>query len=144
MISIHILVKDAARAAKWYKTVFNAEERGRITLPDGRLIELELWISGSRMILADEFPEMNALSPKTTGQSSAVFYLQVDDLDALWARALEHNAEVHRERADWFTGERDGQIVDPFGHRWGLSQRVRSVPRDVVEREAARVFGGAS
>jgi PhnB protein len=73
-----------------------------------------------------------------------VFYLQVDDLDTLWARALEHGAEVHRERADWFTGERDGQIVDPFGHRWGLSQRVRSVRRDVVERGAARVFGGAS
>lgn len=41
-----------------------------------------------------------------------------------------------------FTGERDGQIVDLFGHRWGLTQRVRDVPRDEVAREAARVFGG--
>ena len=73
MITIHIIVHDAARAAEWYAAVFGAEERGRITLPDGRLIELELWFGTSRMMLADEFPEHGALSPKTTGSASAVF-----------------------------------------------------------------------
>ncbi len=142
MITIHILVNGAARAAQWYTTVFGAEERGRITLPDGRQIDLRLELGGSTLVLADEFPEHGALSPKATGHSSAVFYLHVADVDALWARALEHGAVAHRPLANWFTGERDGQIVDPFGHRWGLSQRIREVPRDEVIREAARVFGG--
>lgn len=144
MITIHIIVRDAARAAEWYATVFGAEERGRIILPDGRLIELELWFGTSRMMLADEFPEHRALSPRTTGGSSAVFYLDTTDVDALWARAVEHGAEVLRPITDWFTGERDGQIVDPFGHRWGLSQHLRDVPREEVSRAAAEFFGGTS
>jgi PhnB protein len=59
-------------------------------------------------------------------------------------RALEHGAEVVRALADWFTGERDGQITDPFGHRWGLSQHVRDVPRGEAERAAAEFFGAAT
>jgi PhnB protein len=144
MITTHIIVNGAARAADWYRTVFGAEERGRITLPDGRLIEVELWFGSSRMMLADEFPEHDALSPKTTGRASAVFYVQTHDVDELWARALANGAEVSRPLANWFTGERDGQIVDPFGQRWGLTQRLRVVAREEIEREAAKFFGGVA
>lgn len=142
MITTHLIAHDAAGAAEWYTTVLGAEERGRITLPDGRLIELELWFGPSRVMIADEFPEHGALSPKTTGCTSATLYLDAPDVDALWALALEHGAEVHRPLADWFTGDRDGQIVDPFGHRWGLSQHLRDVPKETVSRAAAEVFGG--
>jgi PhnB protein len=144
MITIHIIVQNAARAAEWYTTVFGAEERSRITLPDGRLIELELRFGTSRMMLADEFPEHGALSPRTTGATSAVFYLDTTDANALWARAVEHGAEVLRPLTDWFTGERDGQIVDPFGHHWGLSQHLRDVSWEEVSQAAAEFFGGAS
>jgi len=144
MISVHVIVDDAARAAEWYSSVLGAEERGRITLPDGRLIDVELWFGPSRVVLADEFPEHGALSPKTMGSTSAVFYLDTDDVAALWARALDNGAEVLRPLADWFTGDRDGQIVDPFGHRWGLSQHLRDVPRETLSAAAAEVFGGAA
>ena len=75
MITTHIIVAGAARAAQWYTTVLGAEERSRITLPDGRLIHLELWFGPSAMMVADEFPEQGALSPATTGCTSAVLYL---------------------------------------------------------------------
>ena len=87
-VTIHIIVPDAPRAADWYRTVLGANERGRITLPDGRLIHLELAFGTATFMVADEFPEHHALSPKTTGVTSAVFYLQTDDVDELWARAL--------------------------------------------------------
>jgi PhnB protein len=143
-VTIHIIVPDAPRAADWYRTVLGAEERGRITLPDGRLIHLELAFGASTFMVADEFPEHDALSPKTTGATSAVFYLQTDDVDELWARALANGAEVLRPLADTFWGEREGQIVDPFGHRWGLSQHQRDVPPEEMSRLAAEVFGGSS
>src|SRR5215203_7244649 len=101
MISLHVIVQDAARAAEWYETVFGAEERSRITLPDGRLIDVELLFGRSRVVLADEFPEHDALSPTTTGVTSAVFYLETDDVDTLWARAVDNGAEVLRPLADW-------------------------------------------
>ena len=144
LLSTHIIVSDAARAAAWYTAVLGAAEAHRITLPDGRLIDVELHFGSSKVVLADEFPEHDALSPTTTGHSSAVFYLETDDVDALWARAVAHGAKPLRPVADWFTGERDGQIVDPFGHRWGLTQHLRDVPRDEVTRAAAEAFAGAS
>jgi PhnB protein len=144
MITNHLIVDGAARAVEWYTTVFGAEERDRITLPDGRLIDVQLWFGSSRVVLADEFPEHDALSPKTTGCASAVFYFDTSDVDALWERAVAHGAEVLRPLDDWFTGDREGQIVDPFGHRWGLSQHVRDVPRETVSRAAAEAFGSTA
>jgi PhnB protein len=144
MIAVHLIVEHAARAADWYASVFGAKEQHRITLPDGRLIDVELSFGGSMVVLADEFPEHGARSPKATGCSSAVFYLQTDDAEALWARALAHGAEVLRPLTDWFTGERDGQLSDPFGHRWGISQHIRDVPPDEIARSAAQVFGGTA
>ena len=44
--------------------------------------------------------------------------------------------------AEAFWGERYGQITDPFGHRWGLAQHVRDVPRDQLERAVAELFKG--
>jgi uncharacterized glyoxalase superfamily protein PhnB len=85
MITTHIMAPGAARAARWYTTVLGAEEKSRITLPDGRLIPVELWFGPSVVMMADEFPEHDALSPATTGCTSAVLYLQTSDVDAVWA-----------------------------------------------------------
>jgi PhnB protein len=142
VITTHIIVHDAAAAARWYTDVLGAEEHSRITLPDDRLLHLELWFGPSVVMVADEFPEHQALSPRTTGCTSAVLYLQTADVDAMWARALDGSAEVLRPLADSFWGEREGQIIDPFGHRWGLSQHVRDVSIEEMSRAAAEVFGG--
>ena len=142
MITIHIIVHDAAAASDWYRSVLGAREEHRITLADGRLIDLEMHFGESKVVLADEFPEHGATSP-TTGASSAVFYLETDDVDALVARSVAAGALVTRAAADWFTGERDAQITDPFGHRWGLTQHVRDVPFDEIERAAIEAFSGA-
>jgi PhnB protein len=142
MITIHIIVHDAATAAGWYSSVLGAREEHRITLADGRLIDLELDFGESKVVLADEFPEHDAMAPTTTGASSAVFYVQTDDVDALVSRAVASGAQLTRAAADWFTGERDAQITDPFGHRWGLTQHIRDVPRDEIERAAIEAFSG--
>jgi PhnB protein len=144
MITTHIIVAGAARAAQWYTTVLGAEEKSRITLPDGRLLHLELWFGPSVVMVADEFPEHGALSPATTGCTSAVLYLQASDVDAVWARALEGGATVVRPLADTYWGEREGQIMDPFGHRWGLTQHVRDVSLEEMSRAAAEVFSSGT
>jgi len=65
----------------------------------------------------------------------------VQDADAAWARALEAGAEVFQPLQDAFWGERTGQFIDPFGHRWAVAQRVRDVPHDEVVRLAAEAYG---
>ena len=145
-ISNHIIVSDAAAAAAWYTDVFGAEDVRRVTLPDGRLIDVNLRLGPSMIVLADEFPEHGARSPAATGCTSVVFYLECPDVDATWERALAAGASVVRPLADVFWGAREGQVIDPFGHRWGLSQHLRDVPVDEVARGAAVAFGyeGAS
>jgi len=140
MLTVHIIAADAARAAAWYTDVLGAAEQNRITLPDGRLIHVELHFGPSVVMLADEFPEHGALSPATTGCTSAVLYLDVPDVDAVWQRAIEAGATVHRPLADAFWGDRDGQIVDPYGHRWGLSQHLRDVSIEEMSELAAEAF----
>ena len=142
MITPHLVVRDAGRAAQWYAEALGAQERGRIEVPGGKLLQVELSFGDATVMLADEFPDMGVLSPESIGGTATVLHLSTDDVDALWARAIEAGAEVRQPLGDAFWGERYGQITDPFGHRWGLAQRIRDVPADEVARAAAELFGG--
>jgi PhnB protein len=139
-ITAHIVVRDAARAARWYGQAFGAEERGRIPVPGGKFIEIELRIGDSTLMIADEFPEMGVVSPLTVGGTYGALHIATDDVDALWRRAVDAGGEVVHPLQDMFWGDRQGQIIDPFGHRWGLRQHVRDVPRDEIIRAAAAMF----
>lgn len=141
-ITPHLVVRDASRAAQWYSDALGAEERGRVEVPGGKLMQAELDFGGATVMLADEFPDLDVLSPLSIGGTATVLHLVVDDVDAVWQRALDAGAEVRQPLADAFWGERYGQIVDPFGHRWGLAQHLRDVPREEVQRAATALFGG--
>jgi PhnB protein len=138
----HIVVPDAARAADWYRDAFGAEERGRVPLPSGRVMTVELFFGDTPVHVASEFPEAGIVSPLTIGGTATVLQIDTADADALWQRALAAGAEVRHELADQFWGERQGQLVDPFGHRWNVAQRLRDVSADEITAAAARAFGG--
>ena len=137
----HLVVGDSAAAADWYKHVLGAEERNRIELPGGKLMQVELWFGDSAVMLADEFPEAGVLSPLSVGGTATVLHLYTNDVDALWNRAVDAGAAVRQPLQDVFWGERYGQITDPFGHRWGLAQHLRDVSRQEIEEAAAAMFG---
>jgi PhnB protein len=141
-VTPHLVVRDAARAAAWYAEALGAEERGRIEVPGGKLMQVELWFGDSAVMLADEFPDFGVLSPLAIGGTATVLHLYSEDVEALWQRAVAAGAEVRQPLGDAFWGERYGQITDPFGHRWGLAQRVRDVPQEEIARAAAELFGG--
>jgi PhnB protein len=138
----HIVVRDADAAAAWYVRAFGAEERRRVPLPGGRVMTIELAIGDSSLHVASEFPDAGIVSPLTIGGTATVLQIQTDDAAALWTRALAAGAEVHHELADQFWGERHGQVVDPFGHRWNIAERVRDVTPEELESGAAEAFGG--
>jgi PhnB protein len=140
----HIVVRDAARAAEWYERALGARLGARVPVPDGRLMQIELLFGDSRVMIADEFPEFGAVSPLTLGGTYGALTITTDAVDELWERALAEGAHVHSPLQDAFWGERHGQILDPFGHRWGLAQHLEDVPQDELVRRAAEVFGGGA
>ena len=142
VVSAHIVVPDAGAAADWYGRAFDAEELSRVPLPGGKVMTVELRFGDSLVHVASEFPEFGILSPLAIGGTATVLQIETDDAEAAWKRAVDAGAEVLHELADQFWGERQGQLTDPFGHRWNISQRVREVPQDEIVAAAARVFGG--
>ena len=139
-ITPHIVVQGAGRAAAFYCNAFGAEELDRIPVPDGRLMSVRLRIGGGLLHLADEFPEMGVLAPPSIGGTAVVLALDVADAEAVFAQAVTAGAEVCQPLADMFWGERHGQLEDPFGHRWNVSQRLRDVPHAEVVAAAAIAF----
>ena len=140
-ITPHFIVRDAARAADWYAQALGAEVGTRIRVPDGRYMQIQLLLGDSQVMIADEFPEMGAISPQTLGGTYGALTVSVEDADAAWRRALDAGAESFHELEDAFWGERHGQFIDPFGHRWGVAQRQEEIQPEEVERRAAVLFG---
>src|SRR5262249_23295059 len=139
-ITLHLVVADAEAATAWYTRVLGATEIGRIEVPGGKLMQVELRFGDSTVMLADEFPDLGVLSPLSVGGTATVLHLRSGDVDALWQHAVDAGAEVRQPLQDAFWGERYGQITDPFGHRWGLAQHLRDVPRLEIEQAAAAAF----
>lgn len=140
-ITPHIVVHDGAAAVDWYSAILGAREGLRIELPNGKLL-VELRFGEALMLLADEFPDIGIVSPRTLGGTYMALYLTVGDVDAVWDRALEAGAEVFVPLGESFWGDRQGQIIDPFGHRWGFSQHLRDVPPEEIKAAAIAAFGG--
>jgi uncharacterized glyoxalase superfamily protein PhnB len=139
-ITAHIVVQGAERAAAFYRDAFGAEEVRRIPTPDGRLMSVQLRVGDARLHLADEFPEMGVLAPPSVGGTPVVLALEVEDAAAVFAQAIAAGAEVRQPLGEMFWGDLHGQVEDPFGHRWNVSQHVRDVPEAEIVAAAASLF----
>src|SRR4051794_39753984 len=140
-ITAHIVVQGAERAVEFYRDAFGAQEVDRMPVPGGRLMSVRLRIGDGILHVADEFPEMGVLAPPSVGGTPVVLALDVADADAVFAKAIAAGATVRQPVQDMFWGDRHGQLDDPFGHRWNISQHLRDVPHDEVVAAAAEAFG---
>ena len=136
----YAIIKNAAKAIDFYKAALGAEERvGRMELPDGRVSHAELRFGNTTLYLADEHPEYGYLTPDPSEACPVSFMLQVDDVDAAVARALEAGATLSRQVEDQFYGHRTGEIRDGFGYRWTLSTKTEDVSEEELKRRAAKL-----
>jgi len=116
-----LCVANAAEAITFYIEAFGAIEVTRIPEPDGRIMHAELTINGAPVMLADEYPEIGVLGPKTIGGSPVLLLLEVPDVDTAFAHALATGATLNRPISG--TTLRNGKLVDPFGHHWMILTR---------------------
>lgn len=133
----HLIVKDTGAAIEFYKRAFGARELMRLTTPDGKIAHAEIKIGDSTVMLADEFPEWDNLSAESLGGTPARIHLYVEDVDAVFARAVAAGATVLIPVGDQFYGDRSGRFADPFGHLWIVGTRIE----DMGPEEMQRRFG---
>jgi len=117
-VTPYICVKDSAGAIEFYKKAFGAIELMRVPMPDGRIGHAEIKIGEATIMMADEYPEIQFLSPESLGGSPVMIHVYVDDVDALASQAVAAGAKLARPVADQSYGDRNCKIEDPFGHAW--------------------------
>jgi len=138
----YLSVDGAGAAIEFYSTVFGATERVRMPMPDGRVGHAELQIGDSVVMLADESPEMDVRGPKSVGGTPVTLSVYVEDVDAVFDKAIGAGASVLRPVDNQFYGDRSGQFEDPFGHRWSVATHVEDVTPEEMTRRAAEAAGG--
>jgi PhnB protein len=136
----YLRVRNASQAIAFYKRVFGAVEKMRLSEPSGRVGHAELDFGGTILMLSDEYPELGFRGPQSVGAVTSSIHLHVDDADALIQRALEAGAELLRPPSDQFYGERSGTVRDPFGHEWMIGHNIEQLTPDEMQRRYDDLF----
>ena len=133
----HFTVNDGAAALEFYKKAFGATERMRMPAPGDKVGHAELEIGDSLVMLSDQFPDMGILDAKTIGNTPVSIVVYVEDVDKVFASALEAGAKQVEAVEDKFYGDRAGTLEDPWGHRWNVMTHVEDVSPEEMEKRAA-------
>jgi PhnB protein len=137
-----LVVRGATKAMDFYADVFGATERMRFPGPGGTVAHAEIQIGDAVLIVEDENPQRGTTAPPTGGlPGTPVFqFIYVEDVDATVARAVERGAALQRAPENQFYGDRDGFVIDPFGHGWVVASHVEDVSPDEMGRRLAALF----
>jgi PhnB protein len=138
----YLSIKGAADAIEFYKKAFGASESMRVAQPDGRIGHAELQLGDSRIMLADEFPDMNFRSPLSMGGSPVHIHLYVESVDTVVGRAVSAGAKVIRPVQDQFYGDRTGTVADPYGHVWHVATHTEDLSAEEIGKRATAMHRG--
>jgi uncharacterized glyoxalase superfamily protein PhnB len=134
-ITASLIVRNGANAIEFYKKAFGAQELYRFPGLDGKsVMHAELKIGNSRIMLSDEFPQMNCRSPQSLGGTGIYIHMYVEDADATFNKAVAAGAKPTMPIMNAFWGDRYGQIEDPFGHIWGIAtHKIDMSPEELAK-----------
>ncbi|EHK64568.1 VOC family protein [Achromobacter arsenitoxydans] len=135
----HIVCEGASDAIAFYKKAFNAEEIVRLPGPNGKVMHAAIRIGDSVLMMMDDFPEWGSLGPKALKGTPICLHLYVKDVDAALQQAVAAGAQITMPAADMFWGDRYGQVVDPFGHRWSLATHKQDLTPEEIQANMAKM-----
>ena len=140
-VTSYLIIDGATNAIEYYKKAFGATELFRFPTPDGKIGHAEIEIGDSRIMVADEYPDMGYKGPKSLGGSPVSLMIYVEDVDTVFNRAVEAGATVKEAVSDKFYGDRLGTIVDPFGHVWHISTHKEDISLEEMQKRAQGAAG---
>jgi uncharacterized glyoxalase superfamily protein PhnB len=138
-LTAHIICEGAADAIAFYKKAFNAEELARLPGPNGKIMHAAVRIGDSVLMLMDDFAEWGSLGPKALKGTPVTLHLYVNDVDAAMKQAVDAGATLAMPAEDMFWGDRYGQVVDPFGHRWSIATHKFDYTPEEIQQNMAKM-----
>jgi uncharacterized glyoxalase superfamily protein PhnB len=136
VVTPYLTVAEAADALEWYAKAFGAVEQFRVVGDDGRLGHAEFTVGEARFMLSDEYPEMGVRSPASLGGTPVALHVSVSEVDTLFDRAVAAGAISLTSPADQPHGARHATLLDPYGHRWMLSQPLEALDLETYRRRS--------
>lgn len=122
----YLAVRGAGAQLDFVKTVFGATEKEVLRTPEGAVRHAEAVIGDSMVMIGEVGDER----PPDT----AMLYMYVRDVDAVFARALAAGASVVDEVSDTFYGDRSGGFADPHGNKWYVATHIEDVSPEEMQR----------
>src|SRR3954469_24686191 len=90
----YMIVDGAERAIELYQRALGAEVVSMVKSPTGKVMNAQLRLGNSMVMLNDEFPDFGALGPNKIGGTAVTIHIYVEDVDALWKQATEAGFEI--------------------------------------------------
>ena len=136
-VNVILTVDDAAKAIDFYKQAFGATEISRLPMGD-KIGHAELQIGDTRIMLNDEFPDFDNLSPKSRGGTTFGLIIYTNDVDSAFKKAIQAGGIEKMPVENQFWGDRMGTLTDPFGHKWSIATHVEDVPPEKFQERMAQ------
>jgi PhnB protein len=133
----YMIFAGCVKAMEFYAAALSAREVMCMKSPDGVVHHAEMQIGDSRIMMADEAPNIEAFGVPHYGGSPISLMLYTDECDAMYAQALAAGAKSLREPADQPYGIRMAGIEDPFGYKWWIGTQIADM--SVAEMEQATI-----
>ena len=124
-VSPYILVGDATKFIDFLVEAFGAEERGRVPMPNGKIMHAEVRLGDSMIEMSD--------GNEQYGPSPVTIHLTVPDAEAAYRRALKAGAISLYEPAMQFWRENESGVRDPFGNEWYVTPPSEEYPQPTVQ-----------
>jgi len=129
-----ITVHNGAEALEFYKKALGAQVHHVYNTPDGKIMHAALKVGDSPLMLSDEFPDWNCNSPKTLGGTGSGIYMYIENVDAVFEQAINAGAQPVMPPTNQFWGDRMGQFIDPYGHRWSIATHIEDPSVEEMDR----------
>jgi uncharacterized glyoxalase superfamily protein PhnB len=128
-VTPYLVVDGASAVLDFVKKAFDAREKFRMDMADGKIGHAEVEIGDSVVMMGDAGGETRAMP--------AMIHLYVEDCDATYEQALAAGGTSEREPTNQFYGDRSAGVRDPGGNVWWIATHVEDVAEDEMERRLA-------
>lgn len=127
-VTPYLIVRDVSGLIDFLQQAFTAEQVSIMRRPDGRIMHAEVRIGDSRVMMGEASGDFAPMP--------AMLHLYLEEVDAVYRRALAAGATSLREPTDEFYGDRSAGVQDASGNQWWIATHIEDVPEDELRRRA--------
>ena len=132
-VTPYLVAEGIPKLIDFLKQAFGAQELGRMARPDGGVMHAEMKVGDSKLMMGEPMGDWKA--------KPCSLYLYVEDVDAVYQRAIQAGGTSVREPSDQFYGDRTGGVTDPCGNYWGIATHVEDVSHEEMAKRFAAMMG---